>query len=283
MPLTQDRNADYMLNYSGPRMPVYSRDGRQIGWSGTMPNGRSFFMNDSEQRRLQQMQRDRAAFRRMYNVARIAGIGIPAAAAVVPAVSSMFGSAAPAAASAGGAGAASAAPAAAAAGYSSPGIFGGVSFGAPVAAGAGTGAAGGGAATIVPAAATAGRAATIGRMFSSPGMALAVNAGLSIYGQRSQNRAADQARADLLEQNRQALALQIRQLELEAQNAQLDREERQALNAELNRLRRMELEAAEEERAWRRSLEERREARLEPYRRVSEAAMNRISSMWGLS
>lgn len=197
------------------------------------------------------------------------------------ALSSMFG---PAAASS--AAASSAAPTAAA-GYTSPGIFGGVSFGAPTA-GAATGA--GASTMIAPAAATAGRLATIGKMFSSPGMALLVNSGLAYAGQRAQSRQADQARADLLAHNREALALQRQQLEQEAQNAALDRAERQALNAEINKLRRMELEAAEEERAYRRTVDEEergyrraREARLEPYRRISESAMNRLSSMWGLS
>lgn len=167
-------------------------------------------------------------------------------------LSQMFGSAGASAAGAG-AGAASGAPAAAGAGWTMPGVT-APTFGAGVAAPAA--AAGTGTAAIAPAAASVGPLATVGRMFSSPGAALLVNSGLSLLSNRSQTQAAERARLDLLEHNRQALALQLRQLEEESRNAALDREERIALNNEINRLRRMELEAQEEERAYRRTRED---------------------------
>lgn len=140
-----------------------------------------------------------------------------------------------------------------------------------------------------PATATAGRLATLGKIFSSPGMELGVNSALSLFGQHRANKAADQARADQLAAQREALALERQRLEMEARNADLDREDARKLNDAINELKKRELDAAEEERAYRRgeseylrSKDEAREARLTPYRNVSEAALSRLASMWGI-
>ncbi len=138
-----------------------------------------------------------------------------------------------------------------------------------------------GAATTATAAPAAGKFATLGKLFSSPGMELGVNTGLSLLGMRSQNRAADQARNDTLTQYREGLALERQRLEAETRNADLDRADAKALNDAINELKRRELDAAEEERSYRRGLEEAREARLQPYRDNSLRAMNALYSMLG--
>lgn len=166
-----------------------------------------------------------------------------------------------------------------AAGWTMPGVT-APTFGAvgPV-----TGTAGSALSTLAPAAATGGKLATMGRMFSSPGFSTLVNAGLGVAGMRSQNKAADQARLDLLAQQKEALALERQRLELEARNADLDRADAVRLNEAVNELRRRELAIAEEERAWTREREELRDTRLAPYRAGSEAAHRRLMQMWGLS
>lgn len=119
-------------------------------------------------------------------------------------------------------------------------------------------------------------------MFNSKGMDLGVNAGLSLLSMRSQNKANDQARADALAAQREALALQRQQLEQTAMNANLDREDARAANAALNELKKRELDAAEEERAFNRSIVEQREARLAPYRQRGTQALDRLAAMWSL-
>lgn len=153
----------------------------------------------------------------------------------------------------------------------------------------GAGAAGGAGASAgsVPAAAgtatgTIGRMATLGKIFSSPGMELGVNAGLSLLGTHSAKKAADQARADQLAAQKEAIAIERQKLELEATNANLDREDQRALNAAINELKKRELDAAEEERAFNRGLVEQRETRLAPYRDASGRALQRLQSMWGI-
>lgn len=196
---------------------------------------------------------------------------------VLPIAAGMYGGAAVLPALFGGGGAAAAAGAASSAApgaaWSMPGVSAPV-FGGASAAGAGgaagTGAAGG-----------AGATSALGRLFSSPGLNLGVNAGLTVAGMIGGNRAAGQARRDQMAQYREGLALQRQQLEAEARNADLDREDARALNAAVNELRRRELDAAEEQRAFDRGLLEQREARLAPYRRASEQALARLNAMWG--
>jgi hypothetical protein len=113
-------------------------------------------------------------------------------------------------------------------------------------------------------------------------MNLGVNALTTLFGMRSQTKAADRARAEQLAANREALALERQRLELEARNADLDRADAKAANDAINELRRRELAAAEEERAFNRGLVEAREGRLAPYRANSQAAMRRLAEMWGL-
>lgn len=127
-----------------------------------------------------------------------------------------------------------------------------------------------------------GKMATLGKLFNSSGTELGVNAGLSLLGMRSQNKAADQARADTLAANREALALQRQQLEMEMTNANLDREDARAAQAALNELRKRELDAAEEERAFNRSITEQDRAYQAPFREASVGALRKLQSMWGL-
>lgn len=148
--------------------------------------------------------------------------------------------------------------------------------GAPAAAGAATSAAGTGAAT----AAKAGTMATLGKIFNSKGLDLGVNAALSLIGSKKASNAAEQARQDQLAANREAIALQRQQLEMEARNADLDREDARALNEAINRLKERELAAAEEERAYLRSKDEAREARLAPYREISIDAARALRSLF---
>jgi hypothetical protein len=192
-----------------------------------------------------------------------AGAAVPFAFAAAPALSSMF--------SAGGAG--GGASAAAPGGWSMPGVS------APVFGG------GSGAATspAVMSTAKVGLGSRLGSMFSSKGMDLGVNAGLSLFGMHSQKKAADQARADTLAANREAIALQRQQLEETTRNANLDRADAKAANDAINELKKRELDAAEEERAYNRSLVEQREARLAPYRQRGQQALDRLASMWSLS
>lgn len=214
------------------------------------------------QEQWERMEADRRKMGLIRNLA-MAGVGGVFAA---PAVGALFSSA-PAAASGTGA-----------AGWTMPGVS------APVfgAAGPATGAVSTAATAAAGGAATAGKLASLGRLFSSPGMDLAVNAGLSLVGMRQQNKAAEQARLDLLAQQREALALERQRLEMEARNADLDREDARALNEAINELKRRELAAAEEERAYVRAKDEARETRLAPYRGASEAALRRLQSLWGL-
>lgn len=152
------------------------------------------------------------------------------------------------------------------------------------AAGAATGAGG-----MISTAPAASRMSRLGSLFNSDGFSTLVGAGLNLYGQRQSNRANDQARSDQLTQYREGLALQRRQLELENENADLDRDDARALNAAINDLRRRELEAAEEQREfergevmYQRGRVEQRDARLAPYRQTSTAANARLASLWGL-
>lgn len=159
------------------------------------------------------------------------------------------------------------------------GLFtgGGAAAAAAPAAGAVTGSAGT-AATLAPA---AGKLATIGKLFSSPGFTTAVNAGMGLVGMSSARKSADQARQDTLIQQREAIALERQRLENEARNADLDREDAKALNAAINALKQQELDLQIEARDYDRNIYSTEQARLQPYRQASTAALNRLMSMWG--
>ena len=168
-----------------------------------------------------------------------------------------------------GAGAGAGAAASQGAGWSMPGVTAPI-FGA------------GGATAPATAAATAASPGILSKIFTSPLAGTLVNAGTSLLGQRSQNKAADQARADTLKAQAEALAVQRQQLEMEARNADLDREDARALNAAINELKKRELDAAEEVRAFERTQYEARETRRAPYRQAGDAALKRLQAMWGI-
>lgn len=158
---------------------------------------------------------------------------------------------------------------------------------APAAAGVATGA--GGTVAPVVGGAKAGLSSKLGALFTSPLASTLAQGAFSLIGQRSQNKAADQARRDTLAANAEALKLQREQLEMETRNADLDREELRAQNAAINELKKRELEAAEEVRAfdreqalYLRSKDEAAEQRRAPYRQAGQAALGRLMSMWGL-
>ncbi len=116
-----------------------------------------------------------------------------------------------------------------------------------------------------------------------------VNALLGWFGKKSADKATDQARQDQLAANREALALQRQQLEMQARNADLDRADAKALNDAINELKKRELDAAEEERQYQREqtdyLKQKdmaRETALAPYRHNSAAAAQKLASMWGI-
>lgn len=167
----------------------------------------------------------------------------------------------------------------------------GASAAAPSAAGAATGTSGslatGGA--IAHPAASAASSSWLAKLFGGSGFGTAVNAATSLYGQHAATKAADQARADQLAANREALELQRKQLETEARNADLDRADAKALNDAINALKKQELDAAEEERQFTRdqtlrqnALVDASEARKAPYRAASGAALNKLAAMWGI-
>lgn len=200
----------------------------------------------------------------------VIGLGIPLGGAGIQALLPAAGGAS--------AGAGAGASAGAGAGYSSPGIYSGVSFGVPTAGGAGT------AATVAPQVArmAPSTASRLGSVFNSSGMNLGVNAGLSIFGMRSQNRANEQARLDALRMQQQSIDLQLRQIEEMRRNSELDREEARRLNDRSHALELQRYELDREARAFERQIHEQREALLAPYRQISTQAMNRLSALWGL-
>ncbi len=144
------------------------------------------------------------------------------------------------------------------------------------------------AATSAPAAG----ATTASRMSSisnNPLTSLGISSLFGWLGKRSADKAANTARLDQLKANADALALQRQQLELEASNANLDREDARKLNDAINELKKRELAGQEEQRAYERSNSEfekqqylAKEARAEPYRKISSGAVNRLAQMWGI-
>jgi len=118
---------------------------------------------------------------------------------------------------------------------------------------------------------------------------LGTNAGLSIYGSKQQQKGVNQARQDTLEAQRQAISLQLQQLEEQKRSSDLDREDLRKLNEAQNALKKQELDILQEQNAYtrsqsdyERSLVEQREARLAPTRALSAKAQQRLAAMWGL-
>lgn len=152
-------------------------------------------------------------------------------------------------------------------------------------AGAATSAIGPGATT----AAKAGLAARLGSIFSNPGFEVGTNAALALFGQHQQNKANTQARKDALATQAKQIELEQQRLAQEAQNANLDREDARALNAAIQDLEKKKFAIAQEQAEFERSnvlydrgKYEQEQARLAPYRQISEQALRRLSSMWGL-
>lgn len=225
------RAQDYRVNfdpyrYQGPEGPG------AIMWSPDLQE--KVAANDAARRTAANSHYDDSTLK---NIHKAIGIGVPAAAGLVPTLSGLF--------SGGGA------------------------------------AAVGGATQAAAPAATGGKLATLGKLFTGRGLELGVNSALTLFGMKSGQKAADQARRDQLLATQQALALERQRLEIESQNANLDREDARALNAAINELKKRELDAAEEARAWERNTYEQQDARREPYRQASQQALNKLLGMWG--
>ncbi len=142
----------------------------------------------------------------------------------------------------------------------------------------------------VPSTSSPGIGSTIGKaILNSNPIGMGVSALFGWLGKRSADKAANTARLDQLKANADALALQRQQLELEASNANLDRDDARKLNDAINELKKRELAGQEEQRAYERSNSEfekqqylAKEARAEPYRKISSNAANRLAQMWGI-
>lgn len=156
-------------------------------------------------------------------------------------------------------------------GYSSPGIFSSLFGGGATAP------------TATAAGATRGVLGRLGSILSSPGAEIAANTGLSLYGQRSQNKANQQARSDMLAAQAKALELEERRLATEAQNANLDREDARALNAAIQDLEKKKFALQQEQAQFERGLlEEDRNVRTAYRTNYQEPAARRLSSILGL-
>lgn len=162
----------------------------------------------------------------------------------------------------------------------------GVAAGAALAGGSGVAAAapavGTGATSAPTAGATTGIMSRMGSILGSKALEGGVNAGLTLYGQKSQNKANDQARKDVLAAQAKEIELEEKRLALEASNANLDREDARALNAAIQALEAKKFALQQEQTAFERSVYERGEANMAPYRDVQGKALQRMSSILGL-
>jgi len=123
---------------------------------------------------------------------------------------------------------------------------------------------------------------TLGSILNSDALGLGVGAAMNYFGNRSQNQANRYATDVNARNTAETLALERQRLEQEATNANLDREDARKLNEAINELKRRELDAAEEDRAYNRSLIEARELRAAPRREMSARAMRSLGSILGL-
>lgn len=219
----------------------------------------------AEDDRLRRTAESRAAFDRLHNIFKIAGIGIPA----VAGGAALLG--------AGSGGAASTMPVGYTPGWegNSQLLFGG---------------AGGTAAPGVGATKALSTSARLGKIFANPGFEVGTNAALALYGQRSQNKANDRARADALANQAKLIEMEEARLKAEAANANLDREDARALNAAIQDLEKKKFALAQEaaqfergEAEFRRGEYSAEQARLEPYRQISAAAAQRLARMVGVA
>lgn len=116
-----------------------------------------------------------------------------------------------------------------------------------------------------------GQGMSLGKFLNSDLLGLGVNSVMSILGNRANSRAQQEALAAQTAANNQAHALQLQSLA-----------DARAANDAQNEMRRRELAASEEDRAFNRRLIEEREARLAPYRAMSERARMSLASFLGL-
>lgn len=218
--------------------------------------------------------RSMQSHRRLVNIGRIASVA-PFAAAFAPggAFSSILSGAPAGAASAPASSGTSFLSTATAPTFGVPG-----SFGIP-ASGAATSAAGT-AATVAPK--VVANVSRLGSIFNSPGMELGVNTGLSLFGMRAQNKANAQARADALAAQNRAIDLELQQIKEARENRDLDRTEARELADREYALTQRQVQLQEEAAQYMRDRDTRDDARLAPYRAVSEQAMRRLASIWGL-
>ena len=130
----------------------------------------------------------------------------------------------------------------------------------------------------------------LGKIFSSTGFETAANAGLSLLGLRSQNKASDQARKDALANQTKMIELEQQRLAQELQNANLDREDARALNAAIQELEGKKFALAQESAQFdrenalfNRGVVEREQGAKDRYRStISEPAAARMRSILGL-
>lgn len=142
-----------------------------------------------------------------------------------------------------------------------------------------------GAAAAKAAGATA-PAATAGRLSSilgSRALETGINAGLSLFGMRSQNKGNEQARKDTLMANAKALELEERRLADAARNADLDREDARALNAAMQALEQKKFMLQQEQLNFERGIYEEDRGIRNAYRTsIQEPAARRMASILGL-
>lgn len=141
-------------------------------------------------------------------------------------------------------------------------------------AGAGTGSAG---------AATAGTLSRLGSIFSSPGLQVGANVGLSLLGLHSQNKANAQARRDALDAQTKEIELAQAQLAEQARNADLDRADAKALNDKIQELEGKKFALQQEQAQFERGILEQDQAAKTNYRTtIQEPAAARLRAILGL-
>lgn len=164
-----------------------------------------------------------------------------------------------------------------------------LAFAAPAFAGTGAGAT-----ASLPAAATEGIAfdavapavsmgSRIGSFLGSRGAETGINAALSLFGMRSQNKANDQARRDALAAQAKEIEIMERQIALAQENANLDREDARKLNDAIQALENKKFALQQEQVAYERGIIDEDRAVSADYRnRIGIPAQRRIASILGL-
>lgn len=130
--------------------------------------------------------------------------------------------------------------------------------------------------------APASHAMSLSGFLNAPATGLGINAVTGILGQRSANNAANRASQAQLSALDRQLAADAENRAQQMQQFQMSQADARAANEASNALRRQELAASEEERAFSRKLIEDREARLAPYRQMSDRARLSLASFLGM-